>query len=132
MLDAVQQRSGSVTEFSLVIRYVDNPPASAAFYADLLGLAPVEVSATFAMLAFPGGGGLGLWSRHTVTPAAGADGGDGEVAFTSGDVDAVCASWTARGVAVLQAPVDLDFGRTFVALDPDGHRIRVFAPGGGA
>ena len=27
-----------------------------------------------------------------------------------------------------QAPTDLDFGRTFVALDPDGHRLRVFAP----
>jgi hypothetical protein len=22
----------------------------------------------------------------------------------------------------------MDFGRTFVALDPDGHRLRVFAP----
>jgi hypothetical protein len=29
---------------------------------------------------------------------------------------------------VLQRPVDLDFGRTFVVLDPDGHRLRVFAP----
>ena len=25
---------------------------------------------------------------------------------------------------------ELDFGRTFVALDPDGHRLRVFAPAG--
>jgi hypothetical protein len=23
----------------------------------------------------------------------------------------------------------MDFGFTFVALDPDGHRLRVFAPG---
>ena len=25
-------------------------------------------------------------------------------------------------------PTDMEFGRTFVALDPDGHRLRVFAP----
>ena len=24
-------------------------------------------------------------------------------------------------------PTDLDFGRSFVALDPDGHRLRVYA-----
>jgi len=28
---------------------------------------------------------------------------------------------------VAQKPVDMDFGHTFVALDPDGHRLRVFA-----
>ena len=27
------------------------------------------------------------------------------------------------------APTAMDFGFTFVALDPDGHRLRVFAPG---
>jgi catechol 2,3-dioxygenase-like lactoylglutathione lyase family enzyme len=52
-----------------IILYVDNPAASAAFYAALLGQAPAE-----------------------------------------------------------QSPTELDFGRTFVALDPDGHRLRVFAP----
>jgi hypothetical protein len=26
---------------------------------------------------------------------------------------------------MLQAPADMDFGRTFVALDPDNHRLRV-------
>ena len=32
-------------------------------------------------------------------------------------------------LAIAQAPATLDFGHTFVALDPDGHRLRVFAPG---
>jgi predicted enzyme related to lactoylglutathione lyase len=27
---------------------------------------------------------------------------------------------------VAQKPTDMDFGRTFVVLDPDGHRIRVY------
>ncbi len=115
---------------SLVILYVDNPTASAVFYAKLLGQDPAEASPTFAMFALPSGIGLGLWSRHTVEPAAAAAGGGTEIAFTAEDVDAVHADWVSRGLAIAQAPTDLDFGRTFVALDPDGHRLRVFAPNG--
>ena len=51
---------------NLTILCVDNPPASTAFYQDLLGREPLEASPTLA---------------------------------------------------------------TFLALDPDGHRLRVFAPG---
>lgn len=43
-------------------------------------------------------------------------------------VDAVWANWRQRGIAILQEPTDLDFGRTFTARDPDGHRLRVFHP----
>ena len=113
---------------SLVILYVNDPPASAAFYASLLGQEPAEAYLTFAMFALPSGAGLGLWSRHTIEPTATAAGGGTEVAFTVEDVDAVHADWTARGLTIAQAPTDMDFGRTFVALDPDGHRLRVFAP----
>jgi catechol 2,3-dioxygenase-like lactoylglutathione lyase family enzyme len=117
---------------NFIILYVDSPLASARFYADLLGREPLDSSATFAMFALPSGIMLGLWSRHTVEPAAGAAGGGAEIAMTVTDaaaVDATHADWAARGLAILQAPTDLDFGRTFVALDPDGHRLRVFAPG---
>ncbi len=115
-------------DLSLVILYVDNPAASAAFYADLLGQAPAEQSPTFATFPLPSGIGLGLWSRHTVEPAAAAAGGGTEIAFMAADVDAVHAEWSAKGVPVAQPPTELDFGRTFVALDPDGHRLRVFWP----
>ena len=115
---------------NFIILYVDNPPASTDFYAGLLGQQPVETSPTFALFALPSGLMLGLWSRHTVQPAAAAAGGGGEVAFTvatPGDVDDTCRQWRDKGLPVLQAPVDLDFSRTFVALDPDGHRLRVLA-----
>jgi predicted enzyme related to lactoylglutathione lyase len=122
-----------MTTPALVILYVDSPPASAAFYAGLLGREPTEASATFAMFPLQGGIGLGLWSRHTVEPAAAAAGqsagGGGEVAFLSDDVDATHADWQARGLTILQPPTEMDFGRSFVALDPDGHRLRVFKPG---
>lgn len=121
-----------MAEFSFVILYVDNPPASADFYADLLGRPPVEVSPTFAMLPLRDGVMLGLWSRHTVAPAAAAAGGGTEIALAveSFDaVDALHADWSGRGLAIAQAPTVMDFGRTFVALDPDGHRLRVMAMG---
>ncbi len=119
---------------NFIILYVDDPRASARFYAELLWLRVLEESATFAMLALRPGVMLGLWSRHTVEPAAAAGGGGTEIAFAldrgpgSEQVDAVHADWTKRGLAIAQPPVDLDFGRTFVALDPDGHRLRVFVP----
>ena len=117
-------------DLSLVILYVDDPKASAAFYADLLGTRPAEISPTFAMFRLPSGVGVGLWSRRTVEPAAAAAGGGGELAFTATDLDVVHADWAGRGLPIAQPPTDLDFGRTFVALDPDGHRLRVFAPAG--
>ena len=35
---------------------------------------------------------------------------------------------SAGGLTILQAPMQMDFGTTFVATDPDGHRLRVFVP----
>ncbi len=116
---------------NFVILYVDNPSASAAFYGDLLDKPPVESSPTFAMFALDSGLMLGLWSRHTVEPAATAPGGGGEIAFSVADnstVEKLHADWRGRGLTIVQEPTDLDFGRSFVALDPDGHRLRVFAP----
>lgn len=113
------------------ILYVDNPKASGAFYGGLLGCEPVEASPTFVLFALESGLKLGLWSRHTVEPAASTAGGGGELAITvdgPAAVDATHAAWRARGLSILQAPTDMDFGRTFVAVDPDGHRLRVFAP----
>jgi catechol 2,3-dioxygenase-like lactoylglutathione lyase family enzyme len=120
-----------MSRFSFVLLYVENPPASAAFYADLLGHPPVETSPTFAMLPLTEGVMLGLWLHGTVEPAAQAPAGGSEIAFTVADADAVAAThadWRKRGLTIVQAPTRMDFGDTFVALDPDGHRLRVFAP----
>jgi len=117
---------------SYFLLYVDNPVKSAAFYQDLLGRAPVEVSPTFALFVLDSGVKLGLWSRHTVEPATQLTGGGNEMCFAvegNAAVDALYEDWGKRGLTVAQSPVALDFGYTFVMLDPDRHRLRVFAPG---
>ena len=117
--------------FSFVLLYVEDPPASAGFYADLLGHPVIETSPTFAMLPLTEGVMLGLWLRQTVEPAATSQAGASEVAFTVADaaaVEATFVDWKRRGLTIIQQPRQMDFGHTFVAVDPDGHRLRVFAP----
>lgn len=114
---------------SLVILYVNNPEASAEFYADLIEKQPVEISPTFAMFILPSGMKLGLWSRHTVEPASAGIPGQGEIVFSADSneqVDALCSLWREKGLEIVQNPVEMDFGYTFVARDPDGHRLRVY------
>lgn len=125
----------SMSAQTYILLYVENPTASAAFYALALSVQPVEVSPTFALFILPDGCKLGLWSRHTVepaaTPAPAVLSGGAELALTlpsRAAVDARHADWMAAGVEIAQAPVALDFGYTFVGLDPDGHRLRMFVP----
>ncbi|TIX36802.1 MAG: drug:proton antiporter, partial [Mesorhizobium sp.] len=66
---------------NFVILYVESPERSGAFYAALLGRQPVEASPTFVLFVLDGGFKLGLWSRHTVEPAAAAAGGGAEIVF---------------------------------------------------
>ncbi|HEY8026203.1 MAG TPA: VOC family protein [Burkholderiaceae bacterium] len=116
-------------DMNYTLLYVDNPPASAAFYAGLLDKEPVESSPGFALFVLDSGVKLGLWSKHTVEPGATPVGGS-ELGFSVADrqtVDAHYEVWKGLGMRIAQAPTDLDFGYTFVALDPDGHRLRVFA-----
>jgi catechol 2,3-dioxygenase-like lactoylglutathione lyase family enzyme len=122
-------------DFNFLLLHVDDPAPSAAFYADLLGAPIVEQSPTFAMLPLRDGVMLGLWSRHSVEPKSAAAAGvrevASEVAFAVADaatVEAMHADWKRRGLKIAQVPTRMDFGTTFVALDPDGHRLRVFAP----
>lgn len=121
------------TQPNFLLLYVREPKQSAVFFGRLLGLEPIEASPTFVMFKLDSGVMLGLWARHTVLPAAQAGAGAaGELAFAQPDkatVDALHALWLSQGVTVIQPPCALDFGYAFTAEDPDGHRLRVFAPG---
>ncbi|MFG1339730.1 VOC family protein [Xanthobacter autotrophicus] len=119
-----------MTETNNLLLYVADPEASGRFYAGLLGLEAVEVSPTFVLLMLRSGLALGLWKASGVEPVPTASGGGSELGFKvarAADVDATYAAWLTRGARIALPPTDLDFGRSFVALDPDGHRLRVYA-----
>ncbi|MCM5555669.1 VOC family protein [Pleomorphomonas sp. NRK KF1] len=110
--------------------HVADPETSGVFYRELFETAPVESSPTFVLFVLHGGIKVGLWSKQTVEPVTGGAPGALEIGIamkSPTDVDAFHQRWLARGLPVFQAPVDLDFGRSLMLTDPDGHRIRVFA-----
>jgi predicted enzyme related to lactoylglutathione lyase len=120
-----------MTDFNLVVLYVRDSGASSAFYKELLDRPIVQSSPKFAMLPLGKEVMLGLWQREDVEPRAGDDTGGAEVVFKVANAEAVRAAheaWKARGLKIAQAPTAMNFGHTFVALDPDGHRLRVLAP----
>jgi predicted enzyme related to lactoylglutathione lyase len=117
-----------MTSPDFMILFVADPIASASFYEAITGLAPAEASPGFARFAFANGLQLGLWRRDAAEPRPEAAAGGCELAFTEPDVDAVWRRWTERGVRIEHPPVDVEFGRTFLARDPDGHRLRVLNP----
>lgn len=118
-------------KFNFVLLYVTDPLASAEFYSKLLGRPPVEAASTFATLKLHDDVMLGLWLRRDVMPRPVASPGGSEIAFAVADADEVRAThrrWVEQRLGIVQPPTEMDFGHTFVALDPDGNRIRVFAP----
>lgn len=114
-------------EPSTVVLYVDNLLVSSAFYQDLLGIKPDEDSPTFHSFKLSNGMGLGLKAKHSVEPPAQEHGG-GELAFTldnNREVDALFVEWQKKKMSIFQPPTTVPYGYTFVALDPDGNRLRV-------
>lgn len=113
-----------------ILNYVADAPASAALYARILGIQPLQATPKFAMFQLPNGSILALWSRDEVQPRATLPGGT-ELGFPAASDDEVRLTrdaWVKLGLRIIQEPVRMDFGLTFTAADPDGHRLRVFNP----
>jgi len=73
---------------------------------------------------------LGLWLKSEVDPKVVGQGATNELVFQLADdatVDATFSEWSQKGLTMAQRPTKMDFGYTFVALDPDGHRLRAYA-----
>ncbi len=116
----------NIPNIGIIILFVESPYASRLFYEKLLKLQPIEASPTFVMFALSNGTMLGLWSRYTAEPRVEARAGCSEICLSEQEVDKLYEIWGSQGVVMAQKPTDMDFGRCFVALDPDGHRIRVY------
>lgn len=113
---------------SFAILYVNDVAESVAFYSKLIKSEPIENAPTFALFALEGGMMLGLWRKADIEPAASHPTGASEISISFEDkvrVDAMHQAWSAFGVKITLPPKQAEFGYSFVAEDPDGHRIRV-------
>lgn len=116
---------------SSVVLYVDNLLVSSAFYQDLLGIKPEETSPTFHSFKLSNEVGLSLKAKQSVEPSAHEDGRT-ELAFTLDNnmaIDALFVEWQKKKISISQSPTVVPYGYTFVALDPDGNRLRAVSLG---
>lgn len=114
---------------NLVLFYVDNPVKSERFYRNILETQPIESSPTFVMFVLKTGLRLGLWAKETIEPQVTRTGGGMELSFQVNSnemVDEMHNQWSNKEISIIQSPTQMDFGYTFVAVDPDEHRLRVF------
>lgn len=115
-----------------IILYVDDLAASTRFYQDLFGNKPQEESPTFNSFTLSNGMSLGLKSSPSVLPPVEEKSRGGELAFTvetADKVDELFVQWQSKGTEIHQTPTTVTFGYTFLALDPDGNRLRVVSLG---
>lgn len=118
-----------MTVLNYILLSVANPARSQEFYSKLLNTQPVESSPSFVLYVLPNGIKLGLWIASGIEPKPLPAGGV-EITFSETSDDAVRTTftdWSDKGANILQPLTQMDFGFTFVASDPDGHRLRVFA-----
>ncbi|MDP1604261.1 MAG: VOC family protein [Legionella sp.] len=117
-------------EPNAIVLYVDNLTITSAFYQDILGMKPEEASPSFHAFKLSNGMSLGLKTRETVEPPPTDKNGSGELAFildTHEKVNDLFAKWQAKGITIPLPPTLVMYGYTFLALDPDGNRLRVVA-----
>ncbi|MFJ7293567.1 VOC family protein [Streptomyces collinus] len=121
-----------MTTSVMSIVYVNDAPAAARFYGDLLGMSPSFETPGYITFDLGPGADLAVWSGQfedlspdvprTSEVCLAIDRGPDEL-------NAIFKQWQSKGVTILREPHDLGFGLTFLAADPDGNRIRV-APRG--
>lgn len=113
-----------------LILYVSDIDVSTKFYKELLNEEPIETFEDFSVFALSDGFVLGLQSKHAIDPKPQPSFGGMELSFGGAareEVDVFYQDWTEKGISIAMKPTTLAFGYTFVALDPDGHRLRVCA-----
>jgi catechol 2,3-dioxygenase-like lactoylglutathione lyase family enzyme len=110
------------------VLYVEDIDISRKFYSDIFECEGVVLSPTF--VSFPFGGALiELKQRAQALPPTQTTGGGTELSLSVEDpktLRIIYELWEAKKVKLIQDLTELVFGITFVAVDPDGHRIRVF------
>ena len=116
---------------NLLLFYVKDPIKSAAFYEKIFNQKPVAAFPTYVAFSFPNGLTFSLWSISAKDFVSSGNGHRSELAFLvpeEKEVRRLRETWGNLGVIIEQDLCVAAFGLTFVALDPDEHRIRVCIP----
>ncbi|MCW8336554.1 glyoxalase [Vibrio paucivorans] len=113
-----------------IVLYVTEVKASSAFYAQLFDCTAEMLSPSFAVIEFASNVKVTLQQIDSLTPTSVVTGGGTELSIpveSKAVLEKIYRSWLLKGIEFAQLPEESVFGINFVALDPDGHRIRVFA-----
>ena len=113
-----------------IILYVSDVEVSTTFYREILGHGPIKTYPGFSVFTLSDDMTLGLQAADEIEPAAEPYVGGTELSLSNvkrADVDRLHAQWKMLGIPMVLEPTVLEFGYTFVATDPDGHRLRVCA-----
>ncbi|MED5505250.1 MAG: VOC family protein [Pseudomonadota bacterium] len=111
------------------VLYVTDINASKDFYSQTFQCEPKVLSPSFVALDFANNVTITLKQSNALVPSSDVTGGGTEISIPVADksrLDTLFEEWRAQGMHFTQQPEDSVFGWNFVALDPDGHRIRVF------
>lgn len=117
--------------FESVVFYVEDIEASKSFYAKVFDAKSNVLSPTFVFIPLLSNLSLGLKQLDQTVPPANKSGGGTELSLiveNETELNQLYQEWKSKEVRFSQQPTELVFGKTFVAQDPDEHRIRVFAP----
>jgi predicted enzyme related to lactoylglutathione lyase len=88
---------------------------------------PEHSSPAFATLRTDGGAVIGLQDRASAKFPPGLEKpGSIELSFEVEDVDVTWKHWQDKGVEMVADPMDLPFGRYFMAKDPEGYYLSVY------
>jgi predicted enzyme related to lactoylglutathione lyase len=113
-----------------VILYVRDMNKAKAFYTDVLGMTVVDAASgpNFVTLRFASGSLIGLQDKAAalLPPRHETHAGTVELSFEVDDVDFTWQNWKDQGIEMLTEPMNLPFGRYFMAKDPDGHYLSVY------
>ena len=113
-----------------IILYVSDVEVSTTFYREILGHGPLYTYPGFSVFKVSDDVTLGLQAADEIEPAAEPYVGGTELSLSNverADVDRLHERWKMLGIPMVLEPTVLEFGYTFVATDPDGHRLRVCA-----
>lgn len=116
---------------NLLLLYVKNPLGSALFYEKIFSIKPIISFPTYVAFSFENGFTVSLWSTQAKNFVSEGTGHRTELSFMVSNeqmVHTLREKWVKFGVTIEQDLHEAVFGLTFVALDPDGHRIRVCIP----